>query len=97
MLVLPELATRRKISKLTFLFKIVNQLPFYPEAPLTPHTLHYPTRTLHSAPYRQLHAWQNLSISLFFFPHAISLWNNLPSNTEILSNVHNFKEEIYEY
>jgi len=32
MLDLPELAIRRKISKLTFLFKIVNQLTFYPEA-----------------------------------------------------------------
>ena len=46
MLDLPELAIRRKISKLTFLFKIVNQLTFYPEAPLTPRTLHYPTGTV---------------------------------------------------
>jgi len=30
-------------------------------------------------------------------PHAISLWNNLPSNAVILPNVHNFKEAMYEY
>ena len=88
---LPELA-----SKLTFLFKIVNQLTFYPGAPLTPCTLHYATRTLHSAPYCQLHG-RTYQYLYSYFPHAISLWNNLPSNTVILSNVHNFNEAMYEY
>ena len=107
MLDLPELAIRRKISKLTFLFKIVNQLTFYPEAPLTSCTLHYHIRTVHSdcaqygwgchsAPYRQLHG-RTYQYLYSFFPHAISLWNNLPSNAVILPNVHNFKEAIYEY
>jgi len=49
MLDLPELALRRKILKLPFLFKIVNQLTFYLEAPLTSCTLHYPIHTMHSA------------------------------------------------
>jgi len=93
MLDLPELAIKRKISKLTFRFKIVNQLPFYPEAPLTPCTLHYPTRTVHSAPYCPLHG-RTYQYLYSFFLHAISLWNILPSNTVILSNVHN---SIYEY
>ena len=60
------LAIRRKISKLTFLFKIVNQLTFYPEAPLTPRTLHYPTRTVHNAPYRQLHGGTYQYLYSFF-------------------------------
>jgi len=80
MLDLPELAIRRKISKLTFLFKIVNQLTFFPEAPLTPRTLHYPTRTVHSVPYCQLHG-RSYQYLYSFFPHAISLWNNLTSST----------------
>ena len=55
---------------------------FYREAPLTPRTLHYPTRTVHSAPYRQLHG-RTYQYLYSFFPHAISLWNNLPSSTVI--------------
>ena len=51
------------------------------------------TQHYHHSPV-QMHV-QNLS--LYFFPHAISLWNNLPSNTVILSNVHNFNEAMYEY
>jgi len=66
MLDLPELAIRRKISKLTFLFKIVNRLTFYPEAPLTPCTLHYPTRTVHGAPYHQLHGKTDQYLYSFF-------------------------------
>jgi len=71
MLDLPELAIRRKISKLTFLFKIVSQLTFYPEAPLTPRTLHYPTHIVHSAPYRQLHGrtYQYVDCCRLFIRH----------------------------
>ena len=83
-------------SQLTFLFKIVNQLIFYPEAPLTPCTLHYPTHTVHSAPYCQLHG-RTYQYLYSFLPDVISVWNSLPSNTVILSNVHNFKEAMYEY
>jgi len=84
-----------KIYKLAFLFKLSTNL-LYPEAPLTPRTLHYPTCTVHSAPYRQLHG-RTYQYLYSFFPYAISLWNNLPSNTIISSNVHNFKEAMYEY
>ena len=65
---LPELA-----SKLTFLFKIVNQLTFYPEAPLTPRTLHYPTCTVHSALYRQLHGRTYQYLYSFFSSCHFSL------------------------
>ena len=66
MLDLPELAIRRKISKLTFLLKIVNQLTFYTEATLTARTLHYPTHTMHSAPHRQLQG-ELINIFILFF------------------------------
>ena len=46
--------------------------------------------------YRQLHG-RTYQYLYSFFPHAISLWNNLPSNAVILSNVHYFNEAMYEY
>jgi len=92
MLDLPELVIRRKISKLTFLLKLSTNL-LLPRGPT--HTTYTPL-PVHSAPYRQLHG-RTYQYLFSFFPHAISLWNNLPSNTVILPNVHNFKEAMYEY
>jgi len=46
--------------------------------------------------YRQFYHYTGTP-AFIYFPYAISLWNSLPSDTVILSNVHNFKEAMYEY
>ena len=68
---------RRKISKLTYLFKTIINLTFCPGAPLTPLLVSFSIRTVHSIP-RDNYLWYTLlplslaepmqPISLLFFP-----------------------------
>ena len=93
---LPRLEQRRTQLKFLFLYQLVHDLAFCPQAPLifrnmsvnvrnnNPYLLNRPI--CHStAHYRS------------FFPHSISLWNNLPSSVTCLSSLYSFKCNVSKY
>ena len=63
---LPELQTRRKILKLSLLYKFVNNLAFFPEAPLDHRDIYYSTRKSHSLSFSNLHGRTYQYLHSFF-------------------------------
>ena len=78
---LPKLETRRKVAKLSMMYKIVNSLVVFPESSAIFQPVHnfYPTRSTHNSSYCPIQA--HTSRFLYsYFPSTISLWNSLPHN-----------------
>ena len=90
----PSLSSRRKKSKLTSLFKILNGYMFFP--PHSFHLLHVPampTRTFH--PNNLFVPRARTSAFLFsFVPHTSSLWNSLPPHLKDCSSIGSFKYNL---
>ena len=78
---LPSLETRRKVQKLILLYKFVNNLALFPEAPLTFCTVNYlySTCNVHNLSFCNLHG-HTLQYLHSYFPDTINLWNTLPYN-----------------
>ena len=82
---LPPLQNRRDQSSICHLFKIVNGLTDFPNAPIKQYEFHYNSRSAHSAA---------LSAPSFctsyhqnsFFPSTIAKWNNLLANHDLECN-----------
>ena len=74
---LPELQTRRKILKLSLLYKFVNNLAYFPEAPFDHRDIYYSTRNSHSLSFSNLHC-RTYQYLHSLFPHTIHCWNTLP-------------------
>ena len=72
-----ELATRRRQRKLCTLYKIVNNISEYPSPPLIPRNPYYLSRSVHCLSFVHPYAHTN-QYFYSFFPHTVSLWNNLP-------------------
>lgn len=92
---LPTLEKRRVELKLCHMFKIVNNLIFFPqdvverrEEPL------YHFRSFHnftlSQPFARTSAYLNS-----FIPHTISLWNKLPTDVVSSPSLHSFKLHLH--
>ena len=74
---LPELQTRRKLLKLSLLYKFVNNLAFFPEAPLDHRDIYYSTRNSHSLSFSNLHGRTYQYLHSFFPSHYISIVGTL--------------------
>ena len=93
---LPSLESRRKTLKLSLLYKIVNNLTVFPEAPLTSHVVHYPysTRYVHELSFCNLNG--HTSQYLYsYFPDTIKLWNSLPYGVVSCNSLSTFKHAVY--
>ena len=93
---LPSLETRRKVQKLTLLYKFVNNLAVFPEAPLTFRAVNYPysTRNVHNLSFCDLHG-HTLQYLHSYFPDTIKLWNTLPYNIVSCNSLGAFKHALY--
>ena len=89
---LPSLESRRVNAKLCNLYKIINDLTFYPGAPLLDRVLHYPSQTAHSRAIvpLQCHSLQYQNS----FPSTIAAWNSLPSDTVLSPTLLSFKRAL---
>ena len=85
---IPTLAQRRQFMKLCFMYQVVNQLPTEPiERRAMSRSLRYSSSLALHRPVCHTSAHQ-----FSFFPHTISLWNNLPLNTQSCGSLTSFKK-----
>ena len=93
---LPSLETRRKVQKLTLLYKFVNNLAVFPETPLTFRTVNYSysTRNVHNLSFCNLHG-HTLQYLHSYFPDTIKLWSTLPYNIVSCNSLGAFKHALY--
>ena len=87
-----SLEQRRHDARLIMFYKIVYglvaiQLPSYFEHPMKI------TRYMHSLSYRQIHTAANYC-QYSFFPMSIVLWNRLPEDVVLLSDLDSFKHAV---
>ena len=87
---LPTLAERRKRAKLCHLFKIIHGLTDCQSAPIQVKSPTYNTRQVSNLPVLEQ---KPLNFNTFF-PHSISLWNSLPTDTQSISSFHTFKQSL---
>ena len=77
---LPSLRARRRDAKLCHLYKIVNSVTFFPNAPTLTRHVPYSSHSVH--PKAIIHLQAHSSQYLFsFLPSTIVAWNSLPSDT----------------
>ena len=90
---LPTLAERRKRAKLCHLFKIIHGLTDCQSAPIQVKSPIYNTRQVSNLSLESLRA-KTSQFQYSFFPHSISLWNSLPTDTQSISSFHTFKQSL---
>ena len=93
---LPFLSTRRLYLKLTFLFQILNGSFLYPNAPLVRRNLSLNLRNSNNIQFKRPICHTNAYMN-YFFPHIISIWNNLPHEIQSCSSVSSFKRSVMSY
>ena len=91
---LPTLSTRRFISKLCLLYKITNNLLYFPSnifirKPLPSYTSRHFDPLTFTISFSHLSASQNS-----FVPSVLSLWNSLPYHVKSSSSLNTFKSKI---
>ena len=74
---LPTLAARRKRMKLCIMYKIVNGLVDFPNAPVAPRDNPFELRNIHAHTLTRLPVKTN-SFMYSFFPSVLNDWNSLP-------------------
>lgn len=94
LLQLPSLALRRKVTKLCFLYKIVNHQATAP-FPLTPINHGHFTRS-HDLCIRNNYAHSNRFLNSFF-NSTIRLWNSLPHTIVHASSANIFKNAVFKF
>ena len=88
-----SLASRRSQAKLSHLFKIVNELADYPNAPLLPKMHRYNSRRANSWQFVQ-HQARTTQFQRSFFPDTIKKWNLLPAEALAAHSLPSFKKYI---
>ena len=91
---LPTLSTHRSISKLCLLYKITNNLLYFPSdificKPLPSYASHHFDPLTFTNPFSHSSASQNS-----FFPSVLSLWNSLPYHVKSSSFLITFKSKV---
>ena len=86
---LPTLQTRRLFFKLSYLYQVINGSFIFPNAPLTQRHIR-PLRNSDSYLLERPATHTN-AYMYSFFPHVISLWNNLPSSLHNCPSLLSFK------
>jgi hypothetical protein len=89
---LSTLESRRKYLKLCYLYKLINNLSFFPDSPLTTRSVGYATRS-HALTLCVPFARTD-SFLYSFFCHTPSLWNNLPSTVVSSPSLSIFKRAV---
>ena len=89
-----SLASRRSQAKLTHLYKIVNELADYPNAPLLPKMHHYNSRRTNSRKFVQ-HRARTTQFQRPFFPDTIKKWNLLPAEALAVQLIFTKFQEIH--
>ena len=90
---LPELRTRRNHLSLGLLHKIINEECILPNAPLTPYSSTYFTRSHAGSTFALPYACTNVLHNLFFH-RTISLWNALPPDVSTITSIPSFKHQL---
>ena len=95
---LPTLKTRRKVQKLTMMYKFVNNLAVFPVSSSLFQPVHnpYSTRYTHNMSYHNIHA-RTSRFLYSYFPSALSLWNSLPYHIVSSTSVTSFKHSLDRY
>ena len=94
---LPSLERRRYMTRLIFLYKIINDLCYFPSGLIShrePHS--YNTRTFHSLSLLQPFTHSNYYLHSFV-PKTIADWNSLPSIITFSSSLSSFKSSLLNY
>ena len=88
-----SLSDRRAHVKLSHLFKLVNRLVDYPDAPLHHKVHHYNARQLNT---KQLVIPQarTLQFKRSFFPDTVKRWNSLPPDSISCTSLPMFKKSL---
>ena len=89
---LPTLQLRRTFLKLCYLYKIMNGFFIYPNTPLVSRQIR-PLRNSSCHLLERLPSRTNAYMHSYF-PHTISLWNNLPSSLHNCSSLVSFKRHL---
>ena len=93
---LSTLKSRRRYLKLCYQYKIINNLSFFPNFPLTIRPVAYTTRshdlTLHNIPHSRTD-----SFSYSFFCHTPNLWNKLSSTVVLSTSLSSFKRTVMDH
>ena len=93
---LPRLEQRRTQLKLSFLYQLVRDLAFCPQAPLMFRNMQVNVRN--NNPYLLIRPICHSTAHYHsFFPHSIFLWNNLPSSVTHSSSLYSFKRNVSKY
>ena len=90
---LPSLRARRHDAKLCHLYKIVNNVTFFPNAPTQARQLTYSSRSVHPKAIVPLQAYSSQYL-FSFFPSTIIAWNSLPSDTASAPSITAFKSAL---
>ena len=90
---LPRLSDRRRRVKLCHLFKIIYGLSDCEMAPIVYRTLNYSSRRSNPVQIQTLFA-QSSQFQFSFYPHTISLWNNLQLSNDSLASLTVFKRSL---
>ena len=89
----PSLSDRRRIAKMCHLYKIIYGIADCEMAPITHRALNYSSHRSNSVQIQNLFA-QTSQFQFSFYPHSISLWNNLPLNSDPLLSLSFFKRSL---
>ena len=88
----PSLSDRRKIAKLCHLYKLVYDLADCQNAPVVQRPPSYSRRK--NPIQLQRVTTHSLQFQSSFYPHTISLWNNLSLNNDSLISICSFKHSV---
>ena len=87
---LPRLDQRREQLKLSFLFQLVHNLAFCPSAPITFRNMSVNVRNNNSFLLNRP-VCRTTAHYYSFYPHTISLWNDLPCSVTSSTSLYSFK------
>ena len=89
---LPTLSDRRKVAKLCHLYKIVHGLTDCQSVPVSQKPITYSRRR--NPIQLQQPSTRSTQFHFSFYPHTISIWNNLCLNNDSLLALNTFKHSI---
>ena len=93
---LPRLDQRRVQLKLSFLYQLINSLTFCPHAPVCFRNV--PVNVRNNNPLLLARSICRTNSHYYsFYPHAISLWNDLPHSITSATSLYSFKRNLNQY
>ena len=90
---LPSLESRRNHTSICHLFKIINELTYYPEAPISQQQFQYNSRSA-SSNVLTVPKFHTSSHQHSFYPSTITKWSMLPAESRVSSTLSTFKKSL---